>query len=68
MDDVSLANMVIYKTCKEDYNDTICLDLLNDNYTEINEEVQETVSTKLTYISNFHSVRLFSNKVSYFKL
>ena len=45
MDDVSLANMVIYKTCKEDYNDTICLDLLNDNYTEINEEVQEAVST-----------------------
>ena len=44
MDDVSLANMVLYKTCKENNNDTVCLDLLNDNYTDINEDVQETVS------------------------
>ena len=44
MDDVSLAQMTLYKTCKENYNDTVCLDLLNENNTEINEIVQETVS------------------------
>ena len=44
MDDVSLSQMTIYKTCKENYNDTVCLDLLNDTNTDINESVQETVS------------------------
>ena len=53
MDDVSLAQMTLYKTCKENYNDTVCLDLLNENNTEINEIVQETVSNFVAFCSYF---------------
>ena len=48
MDDVSLSQMTIYKTCREQYNETVCDDSnLVTNFTDVNQEVQEEVSELL---------------------
>ena len=46
MDDVSLSQMTIYKTCRENYNETVCDDSnLVNNFTDVNDEVQGEAST-----------------------
>ena len=54
MDDVSLSQMTIYKTCRENYNETVCDDSnLVNNFTDVNDEVQGEASTK------FNITRIF---------
>ena len=45
MDSVAVKDMLLYKTCIHDFNQTedICLDLLNETNADINEVVQNEV-------------------------
>ncbi len=45
MDEVAIKDMLIYKTCKWDFNQTdyVCDNLLEDEYEDINEAVQNEV-------------------------
>ena len=58
MDDVSLSQMTIYKTCRENYNETVCDDSnLVNNFTDQLNEVQDEASTHfqnsfISFISN----------------
>ena len=67
LDDVSISQMKLIKSCKHDFNftDEICDDLLNDNYTMENDMVQDEVheSGIITFyiIHQFQSSRLHSS-------
>lgn len=45
VDDVVVKNMLLYKICRNDFEESqeVCADLLNDNNTEVNDLVQNEV-------------------------
>ena len=45
VDDVVVKNMLLYKICRNDFDESqeVCTDLLNDNNTEVNDLVQNEV-------------------------
>jgi hypothetical protein len=51
MDEVAIKDMLLYKTCIHDFNETdaICNDLLNDTNHDLNEAVQNEVHKYIIY-------------------
>ncbi len=60
LDDVSVKQMQIYKSCHVDfgYNDTVCDNLVQD-FKEQNEEVQNEVQGFLLYVKKIYSFCFF---------